>query len=473
MDLRALLSSLAGRPGLAALTVDGHGAIDTTSVSGVVADSRMVGPGSVFCCVPGARADGHDYAPAAVAAGAVALLCERPLGLGVTELRVPSVRSAMGPVAAAFHRDPSTRLDVVGVTGTNGKTTVTNLLAAVLDAAGRPCGVIGTLTGARTTPEGPALQEQLAAFAGEGRRAVAMEVSSHALVQRRVDGTWFRIAAFTNLSQDHLDYHGSMATYFQAKAMLFDAERAERAVVCVDDTHGRLLRDAASVPTVAYSVDDATDVALDARGTTFTWRGARMRVELAGRFNLANAVGAATIAAELGVEPAAVAVGLAAAGPVPGRFELVDAGQPFPVVVDYAHTPDGLAKALAAAQELVAGRVLVVFGAGGDRDASKRPLMGEAAAAGADVLVVTSDNPRSEDPYAIIEAVRSGIPDDVRPIVEPDRRAAIARAVELAGPADIVVIAGKGHETTQTTGDEVVAFDDRAVARELLQDGHQ
>ncbi len=471
MRLDDLLAAVAGR--LERFELDtgaGPSRSAEVEVTAVTHDSRSVGPGALFCCIPGSQVDGHDLAPAAVTAGAVALLCERPLGLGVPELRVRSVRAAMGPVAAAVHGDPSTQLEVVGVTGTNGKTTTTHLLAAILDAAGRPCGVIGTLTGARTTPEAPELQARLAGFVAEGRRAVAMEVSSHALEQHRVDATTFAVAVFTNLSQDHLDYHGTMEAYFRAKARLFEPGRSARAVVNLDDPYGRLLHDAATIPTTGFSLADATEVELGAQGSRFCWRGSQVRTPLAGRFNLANALAAATAATELGVDVEAVAHGLAAARAVPGRFELVDAGQPFAVVVDYAHTPDGMAQVLVAARELTGpgGRVLVVFGCGGDRDRAKRPAMGASAAAGADVVVVTSDNPRSEDPHAIIASVRAGIPHDARPIIEPDRRAAIALALERAVAGDVVVIAGKGHETTQVIGVSCAPFDDRVVARELL-----
>jgi len=468
-----LLAAVAGRPGLEHLVLNGGTGGDLSGAADVAAvthDSRAVAPGALFCCVRGAHADGHDHAPAAAAAGAVALLCERPLGLDLPELRVPSVRAAMGPVAAAFHGEPSARLAVVGITGTNGKTTTAHLLAAILDAAGRPCGVIGTLTGARTTPEAPELQAQLAAFLAEGRQAVSMEVSSHALDQHRVDGTAFALAVFTNLSQDHLDHHGTMEAYFQAKARLFDAGLSARAVVNLDDPHGRLLRDAAQIPTTGFSLADATAVEAGPRGSRFRWRGTELRTTLAGRFNLANVLAAVTAAAELGVGTDAIAQGLAEAAPVPGRFELVDAGQPFAVVVDYAHTADGLAALLASARELTGpgGRVLVVFGCGGDRDRAKRPAMGAAAAEGADVVVVTSDNPRSEDPHAIIASVLSGIPEDVQPVIEPDRRAAITAAVSRASAGDVVVIAGKGHETTQIAGATCTPFDDRVVAREVL-----
>jgi UDP-N-acetylmuramoyl-L-alanyl-D-glutamate--2,6-diaminopimelate ligase len=439
-------------------------------VTGTAHDSRAVRPGDLFCCVPGARRDGHDLAPDAVAAGAVALLCERPLDLGVPEVRVPSVRAAMGPVAAEVAGHPSRDLTVLGVTGTNGKTTVVHLLAAVLEAAERPARVIGTLTGARTTPEAPELQAALAEARAEGVEAVAMEVSSHALDLHRVDGTWFTVAGFTNLSPDHLDHHGTMEAYFTAKARLLTPSFTDRAVVCADDAHGRLLVDSAVVPTTPVGLADAEDLVLDATGSRFRWRGLDVALPLVGRFNVRNALVAAEMAVAAGIDPATVARGLGQAPPVPGRLEPVDVGQPFAVLVDYAHTPDGLEQVIAALQEVGRGRLTVVFGCGGDRDPVKRPLMGAAAAA-ADRVVLTSDNPRSEDPGAIIEAVLPGIPSSTDLLVEPDRRAAIAAALDGATAGDVVLVAGKGHETTQVVGDATLPFDDRAVARELLQAG--
>jgi len=298
-----------------------------------------------------------------------------------------------------------------------------------------------------------------------------MEVSSHALVQERVAGTRFRVAVFTNLSQDHLDFHGTVETYFSAKARLFEPDLADTAVVNLDDPRGRLLRHAALVPTTGYALSDVDDLRLDPTGSSFRWRDREWRVGLAGRFNVENALAAATAAIELGIDDEVIDRGLRAAGPVPGRFELVDAGQPFAVVVDYAHTPDGLEQVLAAAREVTRCRVVVVFGAGGDRDRDKRPRMGAAAAAGADHLVLTNDNPRSEDPMTIIDAVRSGIPPTAELTIEPDRRAAIATALAMAGPGDLVMIAGKGHEDTQVVGDSVTPFDDRRVAREIIAAG--
>ncbi|MBX3313628.1 MAG: UDP-N-acetylmuramoyl-L-alanyl-D-glutamate--2,6-diaminopimelate ligase [Actinobacteria bacterium] len=467
MLLSELLGAVADRPAFQNASVRGR---DDVALTRAVHDSRHVVAGALFCCVPGATADGHDHAPAAVSAGAAALLCERPLDLGVPEVQVTSVRAAMGPAAAVLAGDPSHDLLVVGVTGTNGKTTTVHLLASIFEAAGVPASVIGTLTGARTTPEAPELQARLADLVEAGTEAVAMEVSSHALDLHRVDGTRFRVAVFTNLSRDHLDHHVDMASYFAAKAMLFEPELTGLAVLNLDDPYGRLLRDAATVPSVGFSFDDVSDLHLGVDGSTFTWRGVEVRIGLAGRFNVANALAAATAAEAVGIEPAAIARGLAAAGPVPGRFEVVAEGQPYLAAVDYAHTPDGLEQLLTAARELAdVGRVILVFGAGGDRDRTKRPFMGEVAARLADVVVVTTDNPRHEDPAAIIDEVERGM-DDPRDLrTEPDRRAAIAVAVAEARPGDVLVVAGKGHETTQTIGDEVLPFDDRVELRAAIR----
>ncbi len=448
-----------------------------TEVTAVTHDSRSVAPGALFCCVPGRRRDGHHFAAAAVAAGASALLCERVLDpMPVTQVVVPSVRRAMGPAAAAFFDHPSRRLPVVGVTGTNGKTTTTHLLAAALRSAGRPAEVIGTLSGARTTPEAPELQARLAELAAQGVAAAA-EVSSHALVEHRVDGTWFSVAVFTNLSPDHLDFHASMEEYFAAKASLFTPERAAVAVINADDPWGRRLLGSVALATRPFSLADAAELEVGHRGSAFLWAGQPVRLRLGGVFNVANALAAATAARELGADPPAIAEGLSSVTSVPGRFEQVDAGQPFAVVVDYAHTPASLEQALAAARAVAAGgsangsaggRVLVVFGCGGDRDRAKRPAMGEVATRLADVAVLTSDNPRSEDPLAIIEEVRAGVARPETLVVEPDRRAAIATALASARPGDVVVVAGKGHETVQVTGAEVIPFDDRLVVREEL-----
>lgn len=436
-------------------------------IRSVTHDSRAVGPDALFCAVRGELSDGHDHAADAVAAGAAALLAERPLDLAVPQLVVPHTRPAMGLVSDAFHRHPSGRLDVVGVTGTDGKTSVVHLLASVLRELGVETGAIGTLTGERTTPEAPELQARLAAFAEQGVGAVAMEVSSHALAQHRTAGTRFALAVFTNLGRDHLDYHHTMEEYFDAKAALFVPGVSDAGLINRDDPWGRRLLDRVQIPAVAYGVEDAVDVRFDTAGTRFRWRDQEVATGLVGGFNLSNTVAAAEAAVHLGQEPAEVARALGRAPSVPGRFEPVATGLGAAVVVDYAHTPDGLRAALDAARPLAPGSLVVVFGCGGDRDPDKRGPMGEAAAAGADRVVITSDNPRSEDPGTIIDVIRRGAVGSADLRIEPDRRRAIRLALESARPGDAVLIAGKGHESTQTVGDEVRPFDDRAVAAEI------
>jgi UDP-N-acetylmuramoyl-L-alanyl-D-glutamate--2,6-diaminopimelate ligase len=447
-------------------------------VRGVTHDSRAVRPGTLFCCLRGRRSDGHHHASAAVEAGAVALLCEELLPLAVPQAVVADARAAMAPVAAAFFDHPSRHLTVAGITGTNGKTTATHLLQAIFAAAGRSAAVIGTLSGVHTTPEAPELQARLAELAAEGTDAVAMEVSSEALAQHRVDATWFEVVAFTNLSQDHLNFHGTMDAYFAAKASLFFPDRARFAVVNADDPWGRTLVQLAGergLPVRPVGLADAIDLELGRDGSRFRWDGVPVRLRLPALFNVVNAVVAAAVARELGIERDAIAAGLGELVSVRGRFERVDGGGPVPVIVDYAHTPAGLESVLTAARQVAAdgGRVLVVFGAGGDRDHDKRPAMGQVATRFADVAVLTTDNPRSEDPLAIIEDVRAGVGADGAGalVVEPDRRAAIRRALEMARAGDAVVIAGKGHEQVQTfAGGRTVPFDDREVAREELRD---
>jgi UDP-N-acetylmuramoyl-L-alanyl-D-glutamate--2,6-diaminopimelate ligase len=383
---------------------------------------------------------------------------------------VADARAAMAPISAAFHGHPSRGLAVVGVTGTNGKTTTTHLLAAALEAGGRATEVIGTLSGARTTPESPDLQRRLASARDAGKVAAAMEVSSHALVLHRVDATWFSVAVFTNLSQDHLDFHGDMESYFQAKAALFDPARAAVGVVNADDQYGRRLLDAARLPTRPFTMADAVGVDVGPTASSFRFEGEPVRLRLGGAFNVANALAAGTAARVLDVPAEAVAEGLSSVVAVPGRYESIDAGQPFAVIVDYAHTPDGLEQLLSSVRaSLGRGRLIVVFGCGGDRDREKRPRMGEVATRLADRAVLTSDNPRGEDPLAIIADIEAGVTHRDRLLVEPDRRSAIALALADAAPGDAVVIAGKGHETTQVSADLVVPFDDRVVAREALE----
>lgn len=471
--------------------VRGDAAVDVVSV---VHDSREVAPGALFCCIPGARNDGHDYAAAAVAAGATALLVERMLPVDVPQARVESVRRALGPLSARFHGYPSQSLRVLGVTGTNGKTSTTYLLEAIARANNDRVGVIGTvearIDGAgvplhHTTPEATDLQALLARMRDTAIDTVAMEVSSHALDQHRVDGTRFAAVTFTNLTHDHLDYHATVEAYFEAKAALFDTRFSSRAAINIDDSYGVTLVERArgrDMQVCTYSVDDPTadvyarDVLLRRDETLFDLVDARhdhhglVRSPLVGRFNVSNALSAAATALVVGFSFEAVLAGLGAPVRVPGRFERVGAARDFAVLVDYAHTPDALASVLEAARTLVdGGKLVVVFGCGGDRDRSKRPLMGEVATRLADVSVLTSDNPRSEDPVAIARDVLDGIPADrLGPTVELDRRAAIRAALRSAGAGDVVVIAGKGHETGQTANGMTTPFDDRVVVTEEL-----
>ncbi|HEV3131377.1 MAG TPA: UDP-N-acetylmuramoyl-L-alanyl-D-glutamate--2,6-diaminopimelate ligase [Acidimicrobiales bacterium] len=446
----------------------------STDVAAVEFDSRQVREGSLFCCVPGVHTDGHRYAAQAVERGATALLCDHLLDLDVTQACVAPgmVRPAMASVASAFFGHPSRALTMAGVTGTNGKTTVTHLIRSVLNAAGRPTGVIGTLDGARTTPEAPVLQGLLAGMRDDGRRAVAMEVSSHALSQHRVDGIVFDVAAFTNLSRDHLDHHRTMDGYFAAKARLFEPSRARLAVVNVDDRWGRRLADELPEHRVVRVQRSAvSDVRLSIGSSAFTWHGRQVTIPLSGAFNVDNALLAATVASSLGVDDDLVAEGLASVPPIPGRMEVVPSGLPFAAVIDYAHTPAGLDGALSAARELAGpARVICLFGCGGDRDRGKRPEMGAVAARRADAVVLTSDNPRSEDPMVIIDQIRAGIGVATELVVEPDRAEAIRVAVTRARPGDVVVVAGKGHETTQVIGGRELPFDDRdELARALAE----
>jgi UDP-N-acetylmuramoyl-L-alanyl-D-glutamate--2,6-diaminopimelate ligase len=452
-------------------------------VSSVTYDTRQVRPGAVHCCLPGSKVDGHSFAGDAVRAGAVALLCERilPIDIAGTDVVQVSVgtggaRAAMAEVASAFWGRPADSLHMVGVTGTSGKTTVTHLLGAVLEAHGWPTAVLGTLGGGRTTPEAPVLQEGLARHRDAGGMAVAMEVSSHALVQHRVDSIHYELVAFTNLSHDHLDFHHTMEAYFDAKASLFQPERAELGLVNGDDPWGARLLGLNGIPMRAFSVSEASDLELGPTASTFTWRGHPVRLALGGLFNVANAVAAARLAEELGVPSGTVAQGLSALVGIPGRFEVVDRGQDFSVVVDYAHKPDALGQLLQAARQGLGpsasrdpgARVIVVFGCGGERDRAKRPIMGEVATRLADLAVLTSDNPRSEDPHEIIAQVLAGVGRTESLVVEPDRAEAIALAIGAARAGDTVVIAGKGHETGQQTLAGELNFDDRLVAAKAI-----
>jgi UDP-N-acetylmuramoyl-L-alanyl-D-glutamate--2,6-diaminopimelate ligase len=453
-----------------------------TDIEAICYRSDEATRGSLFLCVPGASRDGHDFAAEAMAGGAAALLVERFLPLDVVQARVPSVRAAMGPVAAELYGRPADGMTLVGVTGTSGKTTVTYLLEAIFERSGRPAGVIGT-TGvrvggrpvplARTTPEAPDLHRLLADMAERGVEAVAMEVSSHGLDQHRVGGARFAVAVFTNLSQDHLDYHPSMEEYFAAKAKLFDPDRSDRAVVNHDSAEGRRLE--GRLPTLTFGIDAgadvrAVDVETTAGGIAFRVDGLEIRSSLRGLFNVENCLAALATARSLGIADELAAEAIGSVTGVPGRLDAVEAGQDFLVLVDYAHKPDSVEKVLRAARPLASGRVIVVLGCGGDRDRGKRPLMGRAATANADLSVITSDNPRSEDPLAIIEAIERGARQGGGAfVVEPDRRAAIRIALAEAAAGDVVMIAGKGHETYQELADRTIPFDDREVAAEELR----
>ncbi|MXW61565.1 MAG: UDP-N-acetylmuramoyl-L-alanyl-D-glutamate--2,6-diaminopimelate ligase [Acidimicrobiaceae bacterium] len=437
-------------------------------LSDVCHDSRAMVPGALFAAIPGDSSDGHSYAGDAVEAGAAAVLVERPLGLGVPELRVASVRESLGPVASAVHGEPSRALQLVGVTGTNGKTTTVRILSCLLSELGIPVAEVGTLTGERTTPEAPELQRFLADAVARDVAAVAMEVSSHGLAQHRVDGCRFTVAAFTNLGNDHLDYHGTIEEYFAAKQRLFSPELSDLAIVNVDSEFGLRLADEINIPVIAVGAHLVDSLRFDRYMNKFRWRERAVHLPLAGEFNVANAVMAAEIAVALGHRPGDVAEALATTPSVPGRFEVIDQGQPFSVVVDYAHTHDALEAVLAAARAVTKNSLIVVFGAGGNRDHDKRPMMGKVVRSLADRVVVTSDNPRDEPPEDIISAIVSGMP--IPPdLVEVDRRRAIGAAFDVAREGDLVLLAGKGHETTQTIGSQVVSFDDRQVAEEELQ----
>ncbi len=452
--------------------IHGLASSDGIAIVDVTHDSRQVGPRWLYCCIPGANVNGHDFAPAAVSAGASAVLAERELDLAVPRIVVDDARAVMGLAAAEVHGRPSDHLTVIGVTGTNGKSSVVQLLDDIFRRAGSNTEIIGTVKGARTTPESSDLQRLLARAVRDGVLAIAMEVSSHALSLHRVVGTRFAAAVFTNLGRDHLDFHGTVEAYFEAKSRLFVDDFSAMGVINTDDPYGRRLADMArsSMETVlTYDLAQAEGLGFDGPVARFRWRGHRVRLPLAGAHNVRNALAAATTAVALGVSEVDVVSALAETRPVRGRFESVEGGQPFHVAVDYAHTPDALQSALAAARQ-VAGdnRVLVIFGCGGDRDVRKRPEMGQVAEKGADVVVITSDNPRSEDPMAIIDSIIGGLRDPKAALVEPDRRAAIAAGLSRAEPGDVVLIAGKGHETYQIVGDQTLAFDDRQVALTVL-----
>lgn len=464
-------------------------------VTGITHDSRAIRPGDLYAALPGFTTHGAAFAASARAAGAVAGLTDAGGGAALAEAGLPALvvedpRAVLGRVAACVYGEPSAALLVIGTTGTNGKTTTSYLVDAGLRAAGHRTGLIGTVEtrvgdvvvpSVRTTPESTDLQALLAVMRERGVTAAAMEVSSHALALGRVRGTRFGVVGFTGLSQDHLDFHGDLEDYFCAKASLFGPEYADRAVVVAEDSWGERLLADASVPVRSLRRDADADwiitsvVPTAAGGSAFTLTGPsgplEAEVQLPGAFNVANAALAVALLVDAGVDPAAAVRGVADLAAVPGRMERVDAGQPFLALVDYAHTPDAVERVLAEARRLASGhRVLAVLGCGGDRDAHKRPLMGRALAAGSDLAVMTSDNPRSEDPAAILAQMQAGVPRDAMAVVEPDRVAAIALAVQEASAGDVLVVLGKGHEQGQESHGAVVPFDDRDVLRRAIED---
>ncbi len=460
----------------------------STEVRDITHDSRQVGPGCLFAAVVGLHADGHRFVPEAVAAGARAVMVqhemrESEMGVKVPQVVVSDTRPAMALVAAEIYDHPSRRTRLVGVTGTNGKTTVTHMIEAVVAASGDVPGLIGTvhtrvgseaIPNVRTTPEAPDFQRLLATMVAMGADVVAAEVSSHALEMHRVDATTFAVAAFTNLSQDHLDFHGDMERYFQVKARLFEPERSAQAVVFVDDPAGRRLVEQIEIPVTTVGRD--ADISVPERNIGLTRSSFSLRtpqaeawidLPLGGRFNVDNALIAAGCALQLEIPLQAVVEGLSGFSGVPGRFDLVSGDDPIRVIVDYAHTPAGINEAIATTRALAEGRVLAVVGAGGDRDQGKRPQMG-AAAAGADRVFVTSDNPRSEDPDAIIDQIMEGMPSGADVEREADRRRAIFAAIAEAQEGDVVLVLGRGHERGQEVAGRSLPFDDRMVAREAL-----
>lgn len=445
-------------------------------VSSLTHDSRQVRVGSLFCCIKGEKFDGHEFAAAAVERGATALLVQREvpeIPVSIPQIIVDDPRACVGFAATELYGNPSRYLSLVGITGTNGKTTTAHLLASIMKVSGMQTEVLGTLSGTLTTPEAPDLQRNFSEMVAHGTRAVAMEVSSHALSLGRVNGTKFAACVFTNLGRDHLDFHGSEENYFQSKSRLFTHDFTSVGVVNADDVYGQRLLNESPIRMISFSRNDVEDLHVSATTHQYSWRGHTIHVEIGGTVNVMNSLAAATAAGAIGISVDNIAHGLEAAPAVPGRFEKVEAGQDFVVLIDFAHTPDGLAEVLRSVRASSPdSRVIVVFGCGGDRDKMKRPLMGEIAVSLADVVIVTSDNPRSEDPEAIMFSIIAGIPDHMRHRLlstDVDRRRAIQRAINVARSGDVVLIAGKGHEVSQTIGTESFPFDDRTVALEMLR----
>ncbi|AOZ91679.1 UDP-N-acetylmuramoyl-L-alanyl-D-glutamate--2,6-diaminopimelate ligase [Paenibacillus crassostreae] len=470
------------------------------TVSGIQTDSRKVSSGDLFICLPGHTVDGHLYAEQAKENGAVALVVDHQLDIELPQLIVKDCRFAMAVIADSFFGSPSKQMKVIGITGTNGKTTTSYLIEKIMNDHGVKTGLIGTIQmsyGGRTfpmsgtTPEALELQRSFHDMAVSGTRCCVMEVSSHALEQGRVKGTDFHTTVFTNLTQDHLDYHHSMEDYRSAKGLLFarmgnafqgSPDKRKFAVLNADDPASSYFKKLTSSEVITYGMEDgadvrATQISISSQGTEFhvdSFRGSTdIKLKMVGKFNVYNALAAITATLLEGIELEEIKRSLETLAGVDGRVESVDAGQPFAVIVDYAHTPDGLENVLKTVKEFAQGRVLTVFGCGGDRDKTKRPLMGKISAKYSDMIFVTSDNPRTEDPEAILKDIELGLIEDqvssdsYQLIV--DRRAAIQKAIDMASPEDVVLIAGKGHETYQKIGQMTLDFDDRVVAKEAIR----
>jgi UDP-N-acetylmuramoyl-L-alanyl-D-glutamate--2,6-diaminopimelate ligase len=469
MKLRELLSGLKTRSAAGDLDVE---------VRGLAYDSRRVQPGDLFFAIRGERLDGTQFIPSAIRNGAVAVI------------EIDDDREVMAEIAASFYGHPTKELHLIGVTGTNGKTTTTFIIESILKAAGRPAALLGTIeyrgpgfdaAAERTTPEAPDLEKLFRQVADAGWKYAVMEVSSHAIAMKRVEALHFEIAVFTNLSRDHLDFHGDMESYFAAKRKLFEGLHDEKPRVMVlnaDDPRFAQLRSIDPERVISYGIEVAADIIpiryeFGPETTDVTFKTPTGEIEtrttLLGRPNLLNIGAAIGVATALGVPPDAIARGIENLRCVPGRFETITEGQPFRVIVDYAHTDDALTRVLSFAREITTGRLIVVFGCGGDRDKTKRPLMGAAAAKSSDEAIVTSDNPRSEDPMTIIQEILEGMK-GANYRVEADRREAIRIALAEAKAGDTVLIAGKGHEAYQTIGATSHPFDDRLVAKELLHE---
>ena len=458
---------------LSDLIADIEGSLDPNQIDPdlkrVVHDSREVMEGDIFCCLRGESTDGHRYIQEAVNSGAAAVLAEEVSGFNIPTFLVRNVRAALPLVASRIVDNPSREISVVGVTGTNGKTSVVSMLAQILNTAGISTETIGTLTGGLTTPESPELQRELRKHCGDGVEVVAMEVSSHSLVQKRVDGTYFSTVAFTNLSHDHLDFHEEMENYFRAKSLLFASKFSEKAVITTDSEYGRSYSEIAisnGMEVEAFSIRNR-NIVFQQKSSSFDWRGERITIPLGGPFASTNALLSAEIAIQLGLEVNEILPGLNSLSGVDGRFEVLPVTEEISGIIDYAHTPSALSELLEGCRKIVAGRIILVFGCGGDRDSEKRPLMGEVASKGADVNILTSDNPRDEDAEKIISEIVSGMA--IKPhVIEVDREKAIKAAVNESESGDLIVIAGRGHEEFQEIQGNMLPFSDRAVLQDLV-----